>query len=408
LTVAILSIVWTLWPLLAFAGGLGFAPLSFIAVLLIPASFRNLRLQFDMAPLAAFFALAAGSIAWSPRPVELSDISFTEHRFDISSDVTSVGLLFGAIAVMMAAARGLSDSDRRRVNTFACVALLVQLVVVGLLSAFETQALELFAPLMPSPDEGVQNISRNSLIMAVAAPTLVLLLAQGRHWLFGGFAGAAAIAAIAAALAVREVYAGVAALAAAGMAVGIVIAFRRNGFRILAAIIALVILAAPAIFGLLSQGADASLADDTVSYRLAIWQRVGEVIAEHPLIGGGLGVLREIKEIIPSGEFAGQLLVPNHAHNMLLQLWADTGAAGAGLLALSILLAGWRMPAPSELGNAGWRAAAIAGAFAATACVSFDLWNEWWWAVAGYLAILAVAHTRRQDKPQTSPEGRAQ
>jgi O-antigen ligase len=404
LTVAILCIVWTLWPLLTLAGGQGLAPLSFVAALLIPASLPNLRLRLYMIPFAAFFAFAASSAMWSPRPFQLSDISFIELRFNISSDVTSVGLLFAAIAIMMAAAQGLDDAKRRLVNTFARGALLVQLVFVGVLAAFETQALQLVYGERPI-DEGVQNISRNSQIMAVAAPTLITLLAENRPRVLAAILGVGVTASVIAALAVREVFAGILALIAAGAAVGVVMVFRRNGFRVLAIAIAAAVLAAPLVFGWLAQGADASLADDTISYRMAIWRRVGEVISEHPLIGAGLGALREIKETIPSGEFAGQLLVPNHAHNMMLQLWAETGAAGAGLLALAIVLAGWRMPPPSELGATGWRAAGLAAAFAATASVSFDLWNEWWWAVAGYLAILMVAHNRRQAAP--APEGGA-
>jgi O-antigen ligase len=353
---------------------------------------------------AAFFAFAASSAMWSPRPFQLSDISFVELRFNISSDVTSVGLLFAAMAVMMAAAQGLDDRARRLVSAFARYALVVQLLVVGLLVVFETQALQLVYGDRPI-DEGVQNISRNSQILAVSAPTLVLLLAENRPKILAAIMALGVIVSVVAVLALREVFAGLLALIAAGAAIGIVIVFRRNGFRILAIAVALVVLSAPLVFAWLAQGADASLADDTISYRMAIWRRVGDVIAEHPIFGAGLGALREIKETIPSGVFAGQLLVPNHAHNMMLQLWAETGAAGAGLLALAIVLAGWRMPTPSELGAAGWRAAAIAGAFAATASVSFDLWNEWWWAVAGYLAILTVAHTRKQDAVQAAPAG---
>jgi len=414
LTAAILCIGWVLWPLFAFAGGQGFAPMFLTAALMIPAAIPRLRLRPYMIALAAFFAFAASSAMWSPRSFQFSDISFIELRFNVSSDVTSVGLLFAAVAVMMAAAEGLDDRDRRRVNAFARYALLVQLLVVALLAAFETEALQLFAPLMPTPGEGIQNISRNSQIMAVAAPTLVILLAESRLRVLAIATGVSIVVCAMAFLAVREVFAGMVALVAAGIAIMIVVVFRRIGFFIIALIIALIVLIAPMVVGLIAQGADASLADDSISYRLAIWRRVLDVIAEHPISGAGLGALREITETIPAGEFAGQLLVPNHPHNMPLQVWAETGAIGAGLLALAIVLAGWRMPPPSELGSVGWRAAGLAGAFAAVACVSFDLWNEWWWAVGGFLAVLAVAHTRGavahtrgQGAVQPAPEGQA-
>jgi O-antigen ligase len=288
----------------------------------------------------------------------------------------------------------LDDRGRRIVSAFAMSALLVQLVLVVLLSFFEKQALQMFAGLMPTSDEGVQNISRDAQIMAVVAPGLALTLVESRWRIAGIMLAILVLAATTAALAVREVFAGLLALAAAAAAIGVVAVFRRSGFRIIAGIIAMVVLAAPVIFGFLSRNGDAASANDTISYRMAIWRRVTDVIAEHPVWGSGVGVLRTIREQIPEGDFKGQFLIPNHAHNMTLQLWAETGVIGAALLAGAILLAGWRMPAPAQLGRTGWRAAGLAAALFANACVSFDLWNAGWWGMAGFLAVLIVAQAR--------------
>jgi hypothetical protein len=81
---------------------------------------------------------------------------------------------------------------------------------------------------------------------------------------------------------------------------------------------------------------------------------------------------------------------------MVLQLWAESGAIGASLVAITLLLAGFRMPEPRRLGVAGFLAAALAGQFMAIALVSFDLWNDWWWACAGLLAALTVVMARAE------------
>ena len=133
-------------------------------------------------------------------------------------------------------------------------------------------------------------------------------------------------------------------------------------------------------------GADATTATTSAEWRLAIWNRVIEVIRQDPFFGQGLGVLRTMDEKIPTGVFKDELFVPNHAHNMVLQLWAEVGAIGAVLVAVTVLLAGFRLPQPRALGVAGFLAAALAGQFMAIALVSFDLWNDWWWACAGLLA----------------------
>jgi hypothetical protein len=118
------------------------------------------------------------------------------------------------------------------------------------------------------------------------------------------------------------------------------------------------------------------------------------VVAENPIAGGGVGVLRTIRDTIEGGGFSGQLVIPNHPHNMVLQLWAETGAIGAVLLASALLLAAFRLPAPSALGASAPRTAMLVGVMGAVGCVSFDLWNEWWWGVGALLAVLVIVMPR--------------
>jgi O-antigen ligase len=88
------------------------------------------------------------------------------------------------------------------------------------------------------------------------------------------------------------------------------------------------------------------------------------------------------------------MLVPNHSHNMAMQLWAETGAIGAGLLALTLVLAGWRLPTPASLGSRAGAVAGLIGAAGTIGAVSFDLWNEWWWAAISLLGVAALALCR--------------
>jgi len=86
--------------------------------------------------------------------------------------------------------------------------------------------------------------------------------------------------------------------------------------------------------------------------------------------------------------------VPNHAHNMALQLWAETGLVGALLLSGAIMLAVFRLPTPAQLGSTAPRIAVLAGVVLAIGVVSYDLWNPAWWGVVSILAVLCVAHSR--------------
>jgi peptidoglycan/LPS O-acetylase OafA/YrhL/O-antigen ligase len=392
LTTVVLGVLWALWPLVALAGGLGFSFFTGLAALvLLPTTARFLQPRLYIAALFGFFVFVGISVLWSPREQVLVDFDFGAMKFAVRSEMLRVGLQVVALGALIGAAMRLGERGRRIVQRMAHVAIFAQLIILVVLTLFEIQILELLRPIVPDTGEGVQNISRNSLILSAAAPVLAIGLMQGRSIGVGAGLTSIVLLATVAILAVRGVNAGLLALAFSGLCVLVVRLLPRHGFRIIAALFAIGVMTAPFSFGMLTQGADFATADDSSSYRLAIWQRVLQVINENPVTGSGLGVLRTIRETIESGVFAGQFTVPNHPHNMILQLWAETGAIGAGLLSLAIILAGWRMPDAVKLGPAGLKAAALVGGVIAVAIVSFDLWNDWWWAVGGLLAVLVVA-----------------
>ncbi len=386
----VLSFVWALWPLLTFAGGLGLGSIAGLAALLCSASaFRALRLQAYMFPLLAFFVFCGVSAIWSPREAALVDLDFTKMKFAVRSEMLRVGLLLVAIGVLMAAASRLSEERKRMVTRIALLALALQLVVVVVLSLFEADALRIFAGMMSAADEGVQNISRNALLCALVAPVFALIVTGDGKTPGRVLVAAIVIAGAAFAVWYRDVDAGLLAIALAIGGIAVVAILPKRGFFLISIAIATAIITAPWVIGALTQGAEYATADSSASYRAAIWQHVIEMIQQRPVQGHGVGVLRTITDRIDTGVFAGELMVPNHAHNMLVQLWVETGAIGAGLLSLAILAAGWRLSS-AQRSIAMMKGAALAGGAFAIACVSFDLWNDMFWASCGLIAVLIV------------------
>ena len=391
MTTVILGVLWTLWPFIALAGGMGFSILNgILAFVLLPVVARSLRPRFYFVLLVAFFVYTGVTVLWSPREQVLVNFDFVKMQFSFRSEMLRVGLQILSLGVLIGGALRLDDKAKARVRRIAHVALVVQVLVLIVLTAFEEQLLQMLTVLVPDTGEGVQNISRNCLIMAAATPLLAVGLGRGRSRAAGVALGLAVIATIVAILIVRDVQAGVVSIACAFACMAVVQFLPRAGFKLLSVGLAGLIMSAPWLFGLLAKGADFATANSSSSYRAAIWARTIEVINEHPLTGGGLGVLRTIRERLDTGMFAGQFTIPNHPHSMMLQLWAETGAIGAALLSLAIVLLGWRMPDQRKLGAAGLSAAAIFGAMVVIGSVSFELWNDWWWAVGGLLAVLAV------------------
>jgi O-antigen ligase len=312
-------------------------------------------------------------------------------------------LLFVAVAGLMAAATSLSDKKRGILVAIAMGAFVLQIAIVTVLYFYQQQLIHLVYGNRPD-DEGVQNISRDALVMGAAAPFLLLTMLErggGAGWL----SSAVVAAGIIALLIGHDMQAGLLAMVLAGACVGVVAALPRHGFRVIGCAVAAFLMSAPVLFGFVARGAETSTAVTSMDYRRIIWDRVLDIVWQSPITGSGLGVLRAHSETIPDGAFAGQLFIPNHAHNMTLQLWAETGGIGAALLSVAIILAAFRLPAPSSLGAQGRRAAALVGVMLAVCTVSFDLWNEFWWAIGGLLAVLAIL-TSKNAAPKNKKQVR--
>ncbi len=387
----VLIVIGILWPVIAFGGGQGFSLLLTLAGLLcVPFAARRFQGRLYVTGILLFLVFAMASAKWSPRPFEFVAYNFETWQFALRFDVLKLALILFWSSILITAAGTVEAGPARLVVTITTWAMFVQLVLVAILTAFEPQALKLFSFAMPDPAEGIQNISRNGIIMALAAPFIVVGFGRQMSFSRALLVEILVMVAVVAVLAARGVNGPILSVAVGIAAVAVVRLFPNSGFKILGLGIAAVIMAAPWLFGFLSAGADAASATDSAEWRLAIWKRVVEVINQDPVFGSGLGVLRTITETVPTGEFAKHMLIPNHAHNFALQIWAETGGIGAALFSLAIILFAFRLPAPRYLSVAGFLGAALAGQFFSIGLVSFDFWNDWFWACAGILGALII------------------
>jgi len=137
------------------------------------------------------------------------------------------------------------------------------------------------------------------------------------------------------------------------------------------------------------------------AHRAIIWGFVGEKIAERPILGWGLDSSREVggeetrEQVFVDGTrfwSSQQSVLPLHPHNFVLQIWLETGAVGAALVAgllLSLLRLAARRGGPHRLAFEATFAAAIC-----VALVSFGIWQAWWLSSLWLFAVFAVAQTR--------------
>jgi len=120
-------------------------------------------------------------------------------------------------------------------------------------------------------------------------------------------------------------------------------------------------------------------------HRVEMWGYVAERIAEKPIIGHGFDASRTFDATYSGMQINGQAIempiVSLHPHNAGLHIWAETGAVGAVLAAVTLALIGRAgIEATTQkpelaIPFAGFAAAAI------TICtVTFGVWQDWWWA----------------------------
>lgn len=398
-----LIVIAALWPVIAFMGGLGFSPLLTAAGLLVAAhAIPRMRFRTYMVMILLFMEFVAASSKWSPQPATFFEIDLAKGAFAVRFEAIRVGLDLVWTAFLLTYARSLAPAVAQRIVRVASIGILVHLFLLAALSIFQQQALDLFYGHTSDKSDGVQNIARNGIIMAIAAPLLIVGMGRTLPFARALVVEVSVFSAIIVVLLLRGVDSGIISILMGLGCVGLIRLFPVNGFKILGVGLGFVVVAAPVFFKLISQGVEASAISNSANWRLAIWNRVLEVVDKEPFFGNGVGVLRTMKELIPAGEMKGQMLIPNHAHNMILQLWVETGAIGATLAALAIVFAGFRMPQPRTLGVAGFLAAALAGQFMTVALVSFDLWADWWWACAGILAVMTTVVWRAEAVDNSS------
>jgi exopolysaccharide production protein ExoQ len=184
--------------------------------------------------------------------------------------------------------------------------------------------------------------------------------------------------------------------------------------RASAALVALVFLAAPLVFGIaLARLPDLSPLPYSASHRVLIWDFAAAQIAERPVLGWGMEASRGIPggttnfDTATLGRFgltspeergfftARQTQrLPLHPHNAALQVWLELGLVGA-VLAAALAAAAFLAASPS----AAALGAAVAGAV--TGQLSFGVWQPWW------IASLLLAAVITQGLRPRIPPGRS-
>lgn len=129
--------------------------------------------------------------------------------------------------------------------------------------------------------------------------------------------------------------------------------------------------------------------------RIEIWRSFGEVVRDRPVAGTGFGTSAALARDPVAAEVPEErrlLLGAWHPHNGYLQVWAEMGAVGALLAALTLVLLSASLASPAAF--------AILASAGAIMLVGHGAWQGWWIATLGAAAIWTRSAYSDADAPR--------
>ncbi len=310
----------------------------------------------------AWLAFAAMSLAWS-------------HHGRVSAAALGEALLAGAAPLVLWSALP-RPLPRWTVTLAAIVVALGCLSIIGELAT----DLALRARLGFRHETFIFKRSATAILI-VSWPILWALWTRGSRGM-------------AAALAVLVVAASVAAHSSAtllGFAVGLVILLgSRLSVRLARVVTGALLLVALAGAPFIGEAANRLIPERVVDRmegahardRIEIWRSFGAVVRDRPVMGTGFGTSAALAHDPVAAEVPEErrlLLGAWHPHNGYLQVWAETGAVGAVLAAVALVLLSASLASPAAF--------AILASAGAIMLVGHGAWQGWWIATLGAAAI---------------------
>ena len=403
-----LAAAFLLWPLTSMAGTQGNVLL--LALAAIPAFFvarPGIRPAHYLLAGMAFLVWAVASESWSPVSRGIISGTLMGGDFAIRSAGLRIILTLFFTTLLIAGALRTAPGRAQISSRLILGSLSIHGLLILLSPVFATSVMPVFYGDDPlNHSSGFQNLDRGANAFALVLPILVAYVGArpGLAW-----KGLALMIALASLVSFGVLGSSAAMFGAALMLVAFVIVrvFPKYGLRGLFTAVAAYIALAPILMSGLLYMLERSGVNLPGSFqsRAWSWEVVIGKIQEAPLMGHGIEASKSWQDTYAAyPEWMAQLpdfwarypVVPGHPHNMALQIWAETGAVGAFVAALAVLLIGWRLPIGHNL-RTDIRYA-IGGMLAAAFCLfsfSYSVWNEAFWSTLALAVVALIVLSRR-------------
>lgn len=409
---AIFAGLFVLWPVMAMMGGQGFATMVGLTGLVALLAARP---QWPFAGytylVCAFIVWCVITEFWSPSVKSVISGSLSEGTFSIDLLGLSILLTFLMGGLTVAGVMRVPDDAAGRSARWVLLMIALHGLALAFMAVpdmnrmvFET----IYGAGQSFYGSGYQNIGRAASAFALIVPlligyvcirpgvfwkiigVLIYLVSLGVFWLHGFSAP-------------------IVGLVLGLLMLGVVMIFRRSGFRWILSALGAYISATPVLYGL-----GISLLRDRVESlplsfhaRVRAWEVVIEKTMENPIQGNGIGASRlwsdtfalrpEWLEHLPP-EFAHVKIVQSHPHNMALHIWAETGVIGSVIAGLALVALAFRLPAPQEMrADIKYATVGLIGSATSIFSFSYSAWNEGFWASV-FLATAAIILVAKRER----------
>jgi len=328
--------------------------------------------------------ILAGLVAWS-----LISLVWTLEPSTALTKWASTTAILGSALIMSAAVRQCDDTARSAIGS---------MIVAGVLAGVGLLALELgtgqkvAGTLRTFLSPGslaleIAALNQGACVLAIMVWPAAAIVWRDHHRVLAGLLVGAVLITVSATISSSALLAVV-----VGFAVGIIVWWGgRHALRLTAISIAVLVAIAPVLpLTVVSPDRLARFVPETALpelHRLHMWEFTAQRIFDQPFQGWGFYASR----FVPGGNtelMPGVPILILHPHNAALQVWLELGIPGAALFAafLFVMLSNRCLKDAEPVMHAGISAMALAALTIGS--LSYGLWQSWWLAALGLMAVV--------------------
>lgn len=391
--------MFILFPLVAFAGGLGISPVLAVSggaalIGLHPKWISELRHKMPTALWLVLLLLLWGVISTIWSPYQSDDVLNNPTKLLIG-----VPLFLSCAAVIKhQAAHEAKILTRTLISGLFLTGIAI---IIDFLSDYKLTFT--FSPLAPGEDmtrrigDLIQNLGHGVSVLALLMVPVVIML-----WRKGSVGKALALAAIALVFVcglVSGLNSSILAAAAGIVFVGLAVVRPYLAVRMSFVFAGFTLVFAPmlAFFSTKMSASMKAALPFSWEERVETWAYMLDKITAHPFIGHGFDAVRTFNDKHTIRGYEDRALVSLHPHNAGLHLWAELGLVGVGIACAALFYGARHLVHPGRLTSL--QMIAVSGFVASAtvmASVSYGVWQDWWWAAIIFASaqILLISNPR--------------